>query len=103
MGAFWDFIHKKGKHAIPPHKELDKQWGKLTKKYKHEALGHAKRMMAHDKQREAYRARIREAEKGKRVGEECTCLPEAKLSCNVDVLCDYCRWQTHEDWINSPG
>lgn len=88
---------------IPSHKELDKRWAKLTKEIKHYALQEANRMMERIRQQDEWRAKVKEAEKGKRVGEECTCLPELKNCCYVDQMCSYCQYQHHQDWINSPG
>lgn len=85
------------------HKDLDKEWSQLTKEVKLYALQQASRKIERDALYKRYREKVKEAEQGKRVGYECTCLPEVKGSAYVDSLCSYCRHQVREDWINSPG
>ena len=88
---------------LPSHEELDKEWAKLNRKYKQESLRYAQRQITEAKARKELWARQEEVEKGKTVGQECTCLPENK-NCNyIDFLCSYCRWRHHQDRISSPG
>lgn len=88
---------------LPSHKELDMDWAKLNRKHKQEALWYIKVQMAAVEQREAHMKLEREAEKGKKVGRECTCIPKYKNGCNVVLLCSYCRNQYYKDLNNSPG
>jgi len=85
------------------HKQMDKEWSKLTADYKDRALAYARVIMTQDKERADNWKRIKEAEKGKRKNYECTCLPEYKNSYVVDFLCSYCQAQHREDYYNSPG
>lgn len=85
------------------HKQLDKEWSRLNRSDKEYALRLIHSWLEKEKQSEQQFKRIKEAEKDKRVGKECTCLPEYKNGSYVDLLCSYCRWEHHKDYINSPG
>ena len=85
------------------HKELDKDWQKLTAEQKYKALGHIAVILREEKELEAYFEKKRAAEKGKKVGEECTCIPENKNCVYVDYLCSYCQAEHRRDYNNSPG
>ncbi|MEK6883920.1 MAG: hypothetical protein AABY22_30095 [Nanoarchaeota archaeon] len=85
------------------HKELNKEWQKLSALYKQRALQYIHRIIEQDKEYEKILAKVRKAEEGKKVGYECTCLPENKNCVYVDYLCSYCQAEYRRDYYNSPG
>lgn len=85
------------------HKQLDAEWSKLTLELKQHGLNAALSWKKTIIKIKKDHQRKKEAEKGKQVGYECTCLPEYKESCVVDFLCMYCKEQHRKDYNRSPG
>ena len=85
------------------HKELDREWSNFNLEIKEFAIGEAKRWQQKLIDADEYARKVKEAQKGKRVGYECTCLPQYKGFYIVDFLCEYCQAKHREDYYNSPG
>jgi len=81
------------KQKFKSHAEYDKAWAKLSREDKDWGLNEALRNKQFREDRKKMRARVREAEKGKDKGNECTCLPEHKNVGYVDLLCKYCQYR----------
>ena len=89
--------------ANTTHTELDKEWKKLTKEYKAVGLTAARRAARVDKERIVWNEARKEAEKGKQVGKECTCIPDTIGNSYREGECSFCKHEYDEMRINHPG